>query len=83
MDANVTLTGHDSDKLILNYPAVKQAPGYSAPAVRLEFGARATGQPHSIQSVICDIVTFPQVNTNPSMREKSILAAAFSARLLG
>ena len=55
IDANVLLTGHDSDKLILNYPAVKAGTGYSAPAVLLEFGARATGQPHSIQSVICDI----------------------------
>ena len=63
LDAALTLAG--KDKLILAYPAVKTGTGYSAPTIQLEFGARATGEPHHVQSVACDIapeiegVTFP------------------------
>ena len=87
MDANVTLTGHDSDKLILNYPAVKTGTGYSAPAVRLEFGARATGQPHSIQSVICDIapeisgVHFPEAKPLVMSAERTFWEKATAAHV--
>lgn len=65
MDANLTLAGKDRDKLILAYPAVKTGTGYSAPTIQLEFGARATGEPHHVQRVVCDIapeiegITFP------------------------
>jgi hypothetical protein len=41
--------------LILAYPAVKTGTGYSAPTIQLEFGARATGEPHHIKPVMCDI----------------------------
>ena len=65
LDANLTLAGKDRDKLILSYPAVKIGTGYSAPTIQLEFGARATGEPHHVQQVACDIapeikeITFP------------------------
>lgn len=65
LDASLTLAGKDHDKLILAYPAVKTGTGYSAPTIQLEFGARATGEPHHVQTVACDIapeiegVTFP------------------------
>jgi hypothetical protein len=55
LEANLTLAGNDQDKLILAYPAVKTGTGYSAPTIQLEFGARATGEPHHVQSVACDI----------------------------
>lgn len=51
--------------MLLHYPAVKQGTGYVAPVVTLEFGGRATGEPHAAMSVTCDIdghvdsVTFP------------------------
>ncbi|MBP6967090.1 MAG: nucleotidyl transferase AbiEii/AbiGii toxin family protein, partial [Brachymonas sp.] len=51
LDASLTLAGKDQDKLILSYPAVKTGTGYSAPTIQLEFGARATGEPHHVQPV--------------------------------
>ena len=55
LEAGLTLAGKDRDKLILAYPAVKTGTGYSAPTIQLEFGARATGEPHHVKTVICDI----------------------------
>lgn len=87
MDANVMLTGHDSDKLILKYPAVKTGTGYSAPTVLLEFGARATGQPHSIQSVVCDIapeisgVHFPEAKPLVMSAERTFWEKATAAHV--
>ena len=57
LEATLTLSGKDSDKLILAYPAVKTGTGYSAPTIQLEFGARATGEPHHVQPVVCDIAS--------------------------
>lgn len=65
LKASLTQEGRDRDKLILSYPAVKTGTGYSSPTIQLEFGARATGEPHHVRSVTCDIapaiegVTFP------------------------
>lgn len=65
LDAKLELSGADKDKLLLHYPAVKQGTGYVAPVVTLEFGGRATGEPHAAMPVTCDIdgrvdgVTFP------------------------
>ncbi|MES2245555.1 MAG: nucleotidyl transferase AbiEii/AbiGii toxin family protein, partial [Pseudomonadota bacterium] len=57
--------GADHDKLLLHYPAIKQGTGYVSPVVTLEFGGRATGEPHQVLPVACDMdghvngVTFP------------------------
>lgn len=51
----LTLAGKENDKLILSYPAVKSGTGYAAPTIQLEFGARATGEPHHVHPVACDI----------------------------
>src|SRR5690606_863029 len=47
--------GKDNDKLMLHYPALTKGTGYIAPVLTLEFGGRATGEPHEIHSVECDI----------------------------
>ncbi|HRH18064.1 MAG TPA: nucleotidyl transferase AbiEii/AbiGii toxin family protein [Aquabacterium sp.] len=65
VDAKLEIAGTERDKLLLHYPAVKQGTGYVAPVVTLEFGGRATGEPHAIVPVACDMdgwvdgVTFP------------------------
>lgn len=65
LNAQVELGGQDSDKLLLRYPPLAEGTGYVAPVVTLEFGARATGEPHRIMSVTCDMdghvpdVSFP------------------------
>ncbi|CAN7422463.1 nucleotidyl transferase AbiEii/AbiGii toxin family protein [Variovorax sp. LjRoot290] len=68
LDAKLEIAGAERDKLLLHYPAVKQGTGYVAPVVTLEFGGRATGEPHEVVPVACDMgwpgqrrdgVTFP------------------------
>lgn len=65
LNARLELGGPDNDKLLLHYPALAQGTGYVAPVVTLEFGGRATGEPHQIFPVACDIaehlaeVSFP------------------------
>jgi len=54
-DARLELGGQDNDKLFLHYPALTQGTGYVAPVVTLEFGGRATGEPHEVFQVTCDI----------------------------
>lgn len=57
LEAQLEQGGKDNDKLMLHYPALTKGTGYIAPVVTLEFGGRATGEPHEIHSVECDIAT--------------------------
>src|SRR5690606_24864923 len=50
--------GADVDKLHLRYPELSEGTGYIAPIVTLEFGGRATGEPHSVVQVKCDIAEY-------------------------
>lgn len=63
LDARLELGGPEKDKLFLHYPALVQGGGYVAPVVTLEFGGRATGEPHQVLPVSCDIATWlPEVS---------------------
>lgn len=55
LDARLEIAGTDNDKLLLHYPAVRRGTGYVAPVVTLEFGGRATGEPHAIVPVMCEM----------------------------
>lgn len=55
LDTRLKLGGPENDKLFLHYPALTQGTGYVAPVVTFEFGARATGEPHQVYPVACDI----------------------------
>jgi len=65
LNGRLELGGQDNNKLFLHYPALTQGTGYVAPVVTLEFGGRATGEPHQIFPITCDIaehltdVSFP------------------------
>lgn len=50
--------GLGNDKLLLHYPALTEGTGYVAPVVTLEFGTRATGEPHRVLPVTCDIAAY-------------------------
>lgn len=54
-NARVELDGEGKDKLLLHYPALAKGTGYVAPVVTLEFGGRATGEPHQVFEVVCDL----------------------------
>ena len=63
LNARLELGGPEKDKLFLHYPALAQGTGYVAPVVTLEFGGRATGEPHQVFPVGCDIAAYlPEVS---------------------
>ena len=49
--AKVRING---ERLLIDYDAIGSGPGYVAPSVMLEFGARSTGEPASLHKVVCD-----------------------------
>lgn len=55
VEASIAQAGSEGDQLLLAYPALNTGTGYSASTVRLEFGARATGEPHQMENVFCDM----------------------------
>lgn len=55
LSAALHLDGQGNDKLVLEYPAIKTGTGYASPTIQLEFGARATGEPHHFLPVSCDM----------------------------
>lgn len=87
LGASLTLAGKDKDKLILAYPAVRTGTGYSAPTILLEFGARATGEPHYVQPVACDIapeieeVAFPVAKPLVMAAERTFWEKATAAHV--
>lgn len=44
----------DADRLYLQYEPLFEETGFVRPEVKLEFGARSTGEPHVIRPVACD-----------------------------
>jgi hypothetical protein len=68
LQADLSIAGQDRDKLIITYPAVKIGTGYVSATVQLEFGARATGEPHQFHEVACDIAPWIEDVTFPTAR---------------
>jgi hypothetical protein len=87
LEAELSLAGEDSNKLIITYPATKRGTGYSEAAIQLEFGARATGEPHRRHQVICDIaplidgVTFPTAQPLVMAAERTFWEKATAAHV--
>ena len=55
LQATLEIGGAEREKLMLHYPALKRGTGYVPPVVTLEFGGRATGEPHQVLPVTCDM----------------------------
>lgn len=87
LQATLTLAGKDRDKLIVAYPAVKTGTGYSSATVQLEFGARATGEPHATYPVYCDMapviegVEFPTAQPLVMAAERTFWEKATAAHV--
>lgn len=60
LQATLTLAGNEKEKLILSYEPIRVGSGYTAPTIQLEFGGRATGEPHYRHTVTCDMA--PAIN---------------------
>ena len=58
--ATLTFAGNEKEKLILSYEPIRLGTGYTSPSIQLEFGGRATGEPHHRHTVTCDIA--PAIN---------------------
>jgi hypothetical protein len=58
LNATLAVGGEARDKLLLTYSARTHGTGYVAPTVALEFGGRATGEPHEVAHVVCDAAEF-------------------------
>lgn len=91
LDCRLELGGQENEKLFLHYPALAEGTGYVAPIVTLEFGGRATGEPHQVFQVACDIadhlteVSFPTasplvMNIARTFWEKATAAHVFCAQ---
>lgn len=65
LEAKLEIEGEAKGKLLLSYPPINVGTGYVQPVINLEFGGRATGEPHGVMRVVCDMdghvegVTFP------------------------
>lgn len=87
LQAELSLAGKDCDKLIITYPATKKGTGYAAATIQLEFGARATGEPHQRHHVACDIaplidgVTFPTAQPLVMAAERTFWEKATAAHV--
>ena len=87
LQAALSMAGKDNDKLIIAYPATKKGTGYAAATIQLEFGARATGEPHQRHHVACDIaplidgVTFPTAQPLVMAAERTFWEKATAAHV--
>jgi len=67
----------EADRLYIIYQAIGLGSGYVAPSVMLEFGARSTGEPASVQRITCDAagivdgVDFPTANPKVMHAERT------------
>ena len=89
--AEIELGGKENDKLFLHFSPLTKGTGYVAPVITLEFGGRASGEPHQRHRVFCDIaehlptlsfpVASPQVmNVSRTFWEKATAAHVFCAQ---
>lgn len=69
----------DGCSLGLEYPAVVHRSRYVAPVVKLEFGARSTGEPHQVMSVACDMDSdvLPQLSFPAASPQVMAIARTF------
>jgi hypothetical protein len=77
MDAILSSSGKDNDSLLVKYPPLRQGTGYVASHIRLEFGARSTGEPCEVLPVTCDLaplipeIVFPQARPRVMKMERT------------
>ncbi len=55
VQARLSISGKESEKIMLTYDPIKLGTGYAASTIQLEFGGRATGEPHQRHTVACDM----------------------------
>lgn len=67
----------DADRLYIDYEPLFKETGFVRPEVKLEFGARSTGEPHVVRPVVCDAASllsdlvFPQARPSVMLAERT------------
>jgi hypothetical protein len=64
----------EGDKVFIDYASLTAGTGYVAPAVRLEFGARSTGEPSEPRAIRCDAAEYLQEVEFPAAKPKVMRA---------
>ena len=83
----LSLVGENKDSLLLSYASMKTGTGYVAPQIRLEFGARATGEPREAVFVECDLaalipdIVFPEARPLVMAMERTFWEKATAAHV--
>ena len=87
LEAMLTVDAQNPEKLIISYPQLKSGTGYATANILLEFGARATGEPHQVHAVSCDIasvipsVIFPTARPLVMVAERTFWEKATAAHV--
>ncbi len=67
----------EGESVFIEYDAIQRGTGYVTPTVRLDFGARATGEPVEVRSIDCDAaqhlsgLTFPATESRVMRPERT------------
>ena len=64
----------DGDRLFVRYEPLFKETDFVRPEVKLEFGARSTGEPHTSRPVVCDAAAFLPNLAFPETRPSTMLA---------
>lgn len=77
----------DADCLFVHYEPLFQGTGFMRPEVKVEFGARSTGEPHRTHPVLCDAaphlpdIAFPEVSPTTMLAERTFWEKATAAHV--
>ena len=77
----------EDDELFIRYASLNEGTDYVRPEVKLEFGARATGEPNALMPVVCDAadhvpdVEFPTAEPRVMRVERTIWEKATAAHV--
>ena len=64
----------DEDRLYVRYEPLFEETDFVRPEVKVEFGARSTGEPHTSRSVVCDAAAYLPDLAFPETRPSTMLA---------
>lgn len=87
LEANLSLASNEKEKLMLLYEPIKFGTGYAASTIQLEFGGRATGEPHQRHAVACDMapaihgIEFPTARPLVMAAERTFWEKAMAAHV--
>ena len=77
----------DADCLLIHYEPLFEETDFMRPEVKVEFGARSTGEPHRMHPVLCDAaphlpdIAFPEASPTTMLAERTFWEKATAAHV--